>query len=219
MRSVTERKRTVLIVCMAFIILAAVFLLGGCGMSGDHYFLKGVEAYSDDDWSTAIENLKKAEELGVRDYEENEVYTYLGGSYLELDMYDNAIAYYQKVLDSGLAEVNDYVNIAVAYRQSGDTQMAIKYYMIALKIDPDYAELNSSLGSLYILEGRPEKAIPYFEKALSKNPSLAVTYGNAALAYAMIGDFEKADSYLEQAVIRGYDNADIIRERIDELRR
>lgn len=209
----------VLVVCRAFIVLLTVFCLAGCSMiSGDHYFLKGMEAYSDEDWVSSIENFKKAEEKGVHDYEETEIYTYLGGSYLELDMYDDAISYYQKVLDSGSAEVNDYVNIAVAYRQSGDTQTAIKYYLIALQIDPDYAELNSSLGSLYILEGRPEKAIPYFEKALSKNPSLAVTYGNAALAYAMLGDFEKADSYLEQAVIRGYDNADIIRERIDELR-
>lgn len=68
------------------------------------------------------------------------------------------------------------------------------------------------------MEGDPELAIVYFEKALAVDPTLGVTYGNCALAYAMTGDFEKADEYVSMSIIYGYENADIIKDMIDELR-
>lgn len=69
------------------------------------------------------------------------------------------------------------------------------------------------------MEGNAEAAIPYFEKAIEADPQLEVAYGNGALAYAMIGDFEKAEEYLNHAILLGYENADVIRERIEALRK
>ena len=92
---------------------------------------------------------------------------------------------------------------------------AMELYQEGLEIDPDYPELNSSIGTLYLLLDDAQAAIPYFEK---EDSTLAVTYGNAALAYAMTGDFETAEEYLDIAKSKGYTNADIIQERIDALK-
>ena len=64
-------------------------------------------------------------------------------------------------------------------------------------MDPDYPELNSSIGTLYLLLDDAQAAIPYFEKAIEEDSTLAVTYGNAALAYAMTGNFQTAEEYLD----------------------
>ena len=68
------------------------------------------------------------------------------------------------------------------------------------------------------MKNEPEKAIEEFKKALELDANLAVAYGNAALAYAMLGDWDKADEYLKQSIVLGYENADIMRERIEELK-
>ena len=83
---------------------------------------------------------------------------------MELGNLEKAQEYYQSALDEDDTDVRNYVNLAITYRQGGDNLSAKELYLQALEIDPDYAELNSSLGSLYILEGDAPAAIEYFEK-------------------------------------------------------
>lgn len=212
----TRKMKSVL----AVILTCFMFLFTACNIadSGDLLFLKGVEAYNDGDYASAIESLETAVEVGLKRYEIGDLYSYLGHCYSELNMYGNAIDCYQTALSDGPEKVEYVVNLAIAYRRSGDNQKALELYLQALEIDPDDAELNSSLGSLFILENEPEKAVRYFDKAIEQDPSLAVAYGNGALAYALIGDFETAYDYLEKAEVRGYTNADTIRERIEALK-
>ncbi|MBO5341524.1 MAG: tetratricopeptide repeat protein [Lachnospiraceae bacterium] len=199
------------------------FLLTACTLpflpeSGDTYFEEGAAAYLDGDYITALEKLQEAEKYGVDEYSNGDLYTYIAHTYWELGLSDEAIGYYQYAVDEDPDEVSYVVNLAIAYRQCGDNETAKELYLQALEIDPNYAELHSSLGTLYIIENRPEDAIESFNKAIELNPNLAVAYGNAALAYAMVGDFETADEYLDMAIIRGYTSADVIRDRIEELK-
>lgn len=209
-------KKLVLSALMTCIIL----ILGGCASSdkGDLLFLEGMEYYQEQEYASAIEKLTEAETQGLKRYKIGDLYSILGHCHLELDMYENAIEYYQMALEEDSDKVEYIVNLAIGYRQSGDNKKALELYLQALEIDPDYAELNSSLGSLYILENNPQQAVIYFNKAIEQDPNLAVAYGNGALAYALTGDFEKADEYLEKAIIRNYSNADKIGEIIDSLR-
>lgn len=204
----------------SFILTISLMLsLCGCGgVSGDTIYLSGVRDYNEDSLISAIEKFEEAKEKGLERYSEADLYSYLGSCHLELDMYDEAIENYTIAMKMAPDGVEHVVNLAIAYRQSGDNGKAMELYLQALEIDPDYAELNSSLGSLYILEDDPETAIYYFNRAIELDPSIAVAYGNGALAYALLGDFEMADEYLKMSITRGYGNADIIRERIDALR-
>ncbi|MBE5883232.1 MAG: tetratricopeptide repeat protein [Lachnospiraceae bacterium] len=202
-----------------FVILCLIMTLCGCGnVSGDTIFLSAVRDYNENSLISAIEKFEKASEKGLERYSEGELYTYLGHCHIELDMCDRAIEYYIQAVESEPDRVEYVVNLAIAYRQSGDNKTAMELYLQAMEINPDYPELNSSLGSLYVLENDPETAIYYFNRAVELDPSLAVAYGNGALAYAMAGDFEMAEEYLEMSITRGYENAEIIRERIEALR-
>lgn len=211
-----KRAKKIVSVIMMLCMVAS---LSACNrVSGDTIYLSGVRDYNEDSLISAIEKFEKAREAGLERYSEADLYSYLGSCHLELDMYDEAIEYYTMAMELAPDGVEHVVNLAIAYRQSGDNGKAMELYLQALEIDPDYAELNSSLGSLYILEDEPETAIYYFNRAIELDPSLAVAYGNGALAYALAGDFEMAEEFLEKSIARGYANADIIRERIDALR-
>lgn len=147
------------------------------------------------------------------------VYATKGDEYFAEENYEEAMAYYKKAMEEDPQNVTYITNTAICYRKCGDLETAKSLYYEALDIDPNHAELNSSLGSLYILENDPEKAITFFEKAIEIDPTLSVAFGNGALAYAMVGDFETADEYLKRAVSLGYENGDVLKERIDELRK
>lgn len=203
--------------CMSFLLTACTLPLLSL-QSGDTYYEEGVNAYLSGDYTAALESLKQAEKYGVEDYPKGDLYTYIAHSYWELGMSDEAIGYYHYAMDENPEDVSYIVNLAIAYRQCGDNETAKDLYRQALEVDPNYAELHSSLGTLYILENKPEDAILCFNQAIELNPNLAVAYGNAALAYAMTGDFETADEYLDMAIVRGYENADAIRDRIDALK-
>lgn len=147
------------------------------------------------------------------------LYTSLGLSYDKLDRFDEAIVAYRKALDIDPKAHEVWVNLGVVYRLKGDYDQAIAHYQKALDINPKYAEAHSSLGTLYLLQGDAQAAIDKFETAIKLNPNLAVAHGNLALAYATANRFEDADASLRQSIVLGYKNADVIRERIDQLKK
>ncbi len=127
------------------------------GGGGDASAVKGSELYQDGKYEEAIEVLNDAIAKGTDKYKLSEVYSLIGGSYLELGDCDNAIETYKKALDEDNTSVSNWVNLGVAYRQNGDLNNAEDSYTKALEIDPDYAELRSSLGTLYIIKNEPKK--------------------------------------------------------------
>ena len=92
-------------------------------------------------------------------------------------------------------------------------------YQLALKLAPDYAELHASMGALAIYQSDFDTAVTHLEEAVELDDSLPVAHSNLALAYASVGRFDDADAELKKAIIRGYHQPEVIRERIDELRK
>jgi len=109
--------------------------------------------------------------------------------------------------------------MGIVYRKMGDLDKAEQCYKKAMEIKPDYAELHTSLGALYIHRDQPEKAIPELEEAIRMDSTVAVTYGNLALAYAMVGRFVEADKTLKTSVFRGYKNYQLVKDRIEALKK
>lgn len=203
------------IVCLVSFTGCAGALLSS--MNGDSDFTSGINAYEGGRYEEALEYLKEAERKGLKEYEYGDLYAVFGHCYVEIQNMDKAFEYYNKALDEDPDSVEYLTNIAVAYRKNGDFNKAKELYSKALEIDPDYPELNVSLGAIYVWENDPETAIYYLDRAIELDPSLSVAYANASVAYAMAGDFETAREYLGQAIVLGYDKADLLEERIDEL--
>ena len=60
----------------------------------------------------------------------------MGFSHFKLKEHEKAIACFEKVLQIDQGSAIDYANIASNYRDMGQKENAIKYYEVALAMDP-----------------------------------------------------------------------------------
>jgi len=96
-----------------------------------------------------LEDAKKIFELGIELYPESyNMYDSYGECLIKLKEYENAIASFKKVVHLNPASAIDYANIASNYRDMGDPEKAIRYYELALAIDPsiEFAKENPNEG-------------------------------------------------------------------------
>ncbi len=216
-RNFSQNKYTYFFIWL--LILGTLALTGCIGKAqGELLYKEGFECYGDGNYTKAITKLEQAREAGVSDEMRIHLEIYLGSAYLESDLPELAMESYEFLCEKEPEKVEYWVNLGICHRKLGDYEAAREMYEVALDIAPEDAELNSSLGSLYLLEDNPMLAIEYFKKAIEEDPNLGVAYGNCALAYAILGDFAEAEHYLEQSILHGYQNADAVRERIEDLR-
>jgi ribosomal protein S12 methylthiotransferase accessory factor len=98
--------------------------------------LKEVERYKE-----AIAALEKA---ASSDPERPEVYNLMGFCFFRLGEHKRAIDCFKNVLQLNPGSGIDHANIASNYRDLGDVEKAIRYYRLALELDPtiDFAKEN-----------------------------------------------------------------------------
>lgn len=99
----------------------------------------------------------------------SEAYNNLGTVYLTQKEYDQAILMFQKALDNLFYQTPEfaYFNMARAYEEKGEMEMATEYYRTAIELKPNYIEPYIWLGLLYQREGEHELALLTFKKARS----------------------------------------------------
>jgi len=206
------------IILACALVAALLMACGNAQKSGDAHVARGITAFRAQDYQRAVQELQRATETGVTEYQMEEVYTTLGRAYEELDQYEQAIAAHQKAVEINPDYYAAWVNLGVAYRLAGNFDEAEKSYNTALQIEPEYAQLHASLGALYIFKNEPERAIASLEKAIELEPQLAVAHANLALAFGMVQQFDRAEASLRQATALGYKNTAIIQARINSLK-
>lgn len=199
-----------------------IFLIGVCGCnlrpSTIGQIEKGQKLYDAKQFAEAREVYQSALEAATDKADQAALHTLVGSCDMEMDRYQEALASF----DKALALRPDYAaalnNSGICYRSLGEPAKARESYRKAIAADPKYPNAYSSLGTLLLLEGEFQESIDHFERALKLDNSLAITHGNLALAYAKVGRFTEADASLKASIERGYANAEIIREQIEELR-
>jgi ribosomal protein S12 methylthiotransferase accessory factor len=78
------------------------------------------------------------------DFERTDIHNLMGFCWFKLKEHKKAIACFKKVVKLNPSSAIDYANIASNYRELGNISNAIKYYELALKLDPtiDFALIN-----------------------------------------------------------------------------
>jgi len=200
------------------ILLLLVFATGCSSNEGDAAINQGRKYFQEGAYAKAEKELVKALDKELVEYSKKELFTILGNTYNELELYDRSIEYHKKALAIDPNYVEALVNIGIVYRLISEFDLAEESYLKAQEIDPNDPELYASLGALYVYKGEVQLALKSFERSIKLDPQLAIAHSNYSLALAMNGEFDKADIELNKAVSMGYKNGDIIKERIENLK-
>lgn len=97
------------------------------------------------DYRKALQVLKEGEKI---DDERTDIYNLMGFCHFKLKEHEAAIENFKKVVKLNPSSAIDYANIASNYRDMGNPEKAIRYYELALAIDPTIEFANQNLRKL-----------------------------------------------------------------------
>ena len=96
------------------------------------YSYLGVALKNMGEYHQALETLEAGRKL---DPERSDIYNLMGFCHFKLKAHHQAIDNFQKVIDLDPSSAIDYANIAVNYRQLGETEKARRFFQMALTLD------------------------------------------------------------------------------------
>lgn len=124
----------------------------------------------------------------------------IAGLYFDLDDYQNAILYLERVLgylkelkpakpDSVVDWIiSVYNSLGNAYIKQGNYPLAIQNYETAIALDPEYVRAYVNLGSTYYEQGNYPLTIQNYETAIALDPEYSYTLYNIILLHEKIGN-------------------------------
>jgi protein O-GlcNAc transferase len=158
----------------------------------DSHFLRAHQLYN-------AGNYKQALELCSSVYERNSLRTdnllLLGAIYYQLHDYDMCIAKNEEALRIEPHFAECYGNMANAWKEKGNFEIAIRYYLIAIELRPNFCDAWSNLASAYMLKGRLNEAAQCCRQALALNPLLVDAHSN-------LGNIMKAQGLVQEVSIQ-----------------
>ncbi|NIM91555.1 MAG: tetratricopeptide repeat protein [Candidatus Aminicenantes bacterium] len=107
---------------------------------------------------------------------------------------------YPKILNEKEFEAIQLSNLGVAWYEKGDYEKAIKYYMKAVELNPDFFEAYNNLGVSYAKQGNYSQAIKCYKKATKKELNYATPFSNLGVAFYRLGYLDRAIKYFEKAI-------------------
>ncbi|XP_061366367.1 probable UDP-N-acetylglucosamine--peptide N-acetylglucosaminyltransferase SEC [Gastrolobium bilobum] len=119
-------------------------------------------------------NYKQALEHSNSVYERNPLRTdnllLMGAIYYQLHDFDMCIAKNEEALRIKPQFAECYGNMANAWKEKGNIDLAIHYYVLAIDVNPNFSDAWSNLGSAYMSKGRLADASRCCRQALAINP-------------------------------------------------
>lgn len=138
-----------------------------------------------DQYAEAIADYSQALELEPDHL--NALY-YRGDSWRRLENFDAALDDFDAVLAIDTNDVDAHFGIGQVLFSKGDLVEAIRYYVIATKLDPEWASPFNSLCWTHGLLNQPEIAMPYCETALDLEPDDPYILDSRGLNHALLGN-------------------------------
>ncbi|KAK7269108.1 hypothetical protein RIF29_21824 [Crotalaria pallida] len=141
-------------------------------------------------------NYKQALEHSNIVYDRNPLRTdnllLLGAIYYQLHDFDMCVAKNEEALRIEPHFAECYGNMANAWKEKGNIDLAIRYYLIAIELRPSFADAWSNLASAYMRKGRLTEAAQCCRQALAINPLMVDAHSN-------LGNLMKAQGLVQEA--------------------
>lgn len=145
--------------------------------------------YTDADYKQALEHCMLVHDSNPT---RTDTLLLLGAIYYQLHDFDMCIKKNEEAIriDPKFAEC--YGNMANAWKEKGNLDLAINYYLIAIELRPSFCDAWSNLASAYMRKGRLHEAAQCCRQALSINPNLVDAHSN-------LGNLLKAQGLTQHA--------------------
>lgn len=121
-----------------------------------------------------------------------------------------AIKMLESVINREQRLIAPFINIAIAYRKTGDTGQAEENLIKALKINPLHPVVNNELGLIYRKAGEFSKARAAYQKVIANYPEFAPAKRNlGVLCDLYLRDFECALEQFENYLALNPDDKNV----------
>ncbi|KAJ7973580.1 Tetratricopeptide repeat (TPR)-like superfamily protein [Quillaja saponaria] len=141
-------------------------------------------------------NYKLALQYSKTVYDKNPIRTdnilLLGAIYYQLHDFDMCIAKNEEALRIEPHFAECYGNMANAWKEKGNIDLAIRYYLVAIELRPNFSDAWSNLASAYMRKGRLSEAAQCCRQALALNPLMVDAHSN-------LGNLMKAQGLVQEA--------------------
>ena len=149
---------------------------------------------------------------------ENERYLVnLGGSYMELGRYQEAIAVFKKAVELNPNSSDGHYNLGLGFARIGSYQEAEKHYRMAIDKDPYLLDAYTNLGGLFIGTGDHQKAVEILNSAIQKDPDYFPAYYNVAVAYSRMGRTQDGIQLLRAYLKRNPEDHEKVRQLLRKM--
>jgi len=144
--------------------------------------------------------IKKAKELHKIYPNQVDLHNIQGASNAAINMFEEAIKCYEKILKIEPNSSIAYYNIAIMYDSLKLPENAIKNYKKAIDNKPDYADAYNNMGSANIELGYIDEAIDAYNKAIELIPNHAYAHNNLGNIYMMKRLYDNAIESFKKAI-------------------
>ena len=120
--------------------------------------------------------------------------------YLSAGRKEEAIAYFQRLVDKDPYNSKAWTNIGDVYRMMGQYEDSIDPYEFALSIDPQDLWSNMHLADIYYDLGRYKEAIDTLEEALRNGVETSMIHTTIGDCYYRINDLQTAEEHFHKAL-------------------
>ncbi|MBI5677879.1 MAG: tetratricopeptide repeat protein, partial [Planctomycetes bacterium] len=142
-------------------------------------------------------------------------------NYAKRGLLNEAIAEFQKSIETDNAQPNSHFNLGLAYEKLGKPTDAIHEYNTVIQLDPNNFNVRYALGTLYHGLGLIDKAVDEFQKIIMLYPGNINVYKKLIFLYLNDKkDMEMSQYYLKELLRIDPSQAqkDDIKQVLDRLR-
>lgn len=158
-------------------------------------------------WSVSLSKFQKAVELGPKAL----FYSNLGNVYFFLGRYDEAANVFEKAVSIEPDNDDFRVNLADAYRWSGQAAKSVTTYDQAISlaykrilVNPRNSDSLANLALCYAKKGNSKQALKFIARARGIDPKDNALMYDEGTIYALAGETSQALASLGEAVKNGY---------------
>lgn len=163
------------------------------------YFNTGLSFLQAGDFTSALENLLKAEEIRKND---PKLYDAIGLAYFGKGLMEKAEDAFNRALKLNPDYSEARNHLGLVYYRTGRYDQALSQFRIVLAdvLYPVPEQVYLNMGLVYYAQRRYRDAIFYFRKSLQKAPNFPMPYLNLGLAYYEMRKYKSAKRNLKKAI-------------------